>query len=210
MKSINIAVFEDHPLVQNSLKGLLSEENGFQLKFIASNKSDLFELLNETPQLDILVADYLANDVSGMEVYEFVIRNYPQVKVVALTSLSSPILIENLIRLGVKGYINKNQEVEELLQALKVVAEDKLYLPPEFDSIYKKLKSFHTKPAVLTPRELEVVNYIAREFTTNDIAEFLNITVNSVETHRKNIFLKLHVKNVAGMIREAMQLGLIS
>jgi DNA-binding NarL/FixJ family response regulator len=209
MESINIAVFEDHPIVQGSLSQLLNKDNGFNLQFIATKKSDLYELLNTQKGLEILIVDFLANDVSGTEVYEFVIKHYPAIKLIAFTSLSSPVLVENLMRAGVKGYVNKNQEIEDLLEAIKTVTKNRLYLPSEFDFLHQRLKKEALGNMVLSSREIDVIKLIALEFTTAEIAVRLNISVNSVETHRKNIFAKLNVKNVAGMIREAIHMGLV-
>lgn len=209
MESINIAVFEDHPIVQGSLSQLLNKDNGFSLQFIATKKSDLYELLNTQKGLEVLIVDFLANDVSGTEVYEFVLKNYPAIKLIAFTSLSSPILVENLMRAGVKGYVNKNQETTELLEAINTVMKNRLYLPSEFDFLHQRLKKEALGNMALSTREIDVIKLIALEFTTAEISVRLNISVNSVETHRKNIFAKLNVKNVAGMIREAIHMGIV-
>jgi DNA-binding NarL/FixJ family response regulator len=137
--------------------------------------------------------------------YEHVQKNFPDVKMISFTSLSSPILVENLLATGVKGYVNKNQDIEDLILAIEHVYDGNLYLPDDYRFLIKK---FHVlKKNSLTPREIEIVQLISKEYTTSDIASQYGISINTVENHRKNIFAKMNVRNVAGLVREASKLG---
>lgn len=202
---IQVAVFEDHPIVLRSLTSLLSNEPHIDLKFGVATKKALYEHLLNFSNLDILILDFLAVDVTGMELYEYVHKNFQKIKVISFTSLSSPILIENLLANGVKGYVNKNQDIEDLLIAIDDVYHNKIYLPEDYSFLSKKVKTFEKN--TLTAREIEIVRLISNEYTTVDIASQFGISVNTVENHRKNIFQKLDVKNVAGLVREAFKLG---
>jgi DNA-binding NarL/FixJ family response regulator len=114
-------------------------------------------------------------------------------------------LVENLLAMGVKGYVNKNQDIEELLEAIKKVWNGDVYLPDDYSFLAKQNR---TGVAIaLTTKELTIMQLIIREFTTVDIAKELQLSVNTIENHRKNIFNKLDVSNVAGMVREASKLG---
>jgi DNA-binding NarL/FixJ family response regulator len=202
---IQVAVFEDHPIVLRSLASMFNDATNIDFKFGATTKVELYKSLVDFPKLDILILDFLAADVKGMELYEHVQKNFPKLKIISFTSLSSPILIENLLATGVKGYVNKNQDSEDLLQAIYEVYEGNIYLPEDYKFLSKKINSL--KKNTLTEREIEIVQLISKEFTTNDIALQFGISVNTVENHRKNIFAKLNVKNVAGLVREAANLG---
>ena len=140
--------------------------------------------------------------------YEYVCKNYPGLKVLAFTTLSSPVLVENLISMGVKGYVNKSQPESDLIAAIKTVAAGHFYLPPDYDFLLKNPGALDS--ITLSEREIQILQLVAREFTTNDVAQQLGISVNTVENHRKRIFTKLQVKNVAGMVREAVKLGYIN
>lgn len=205
---INIAFFEDHPIVQNSLKTIFGNHSEMNLLFFASNKNELYEKIRQYDNLDIIIVDLVANEVSGLEVYEYLVKNYPLVKIISFTSMSSPVLVENLLSIGVRGYVNKNQDTEDLLEAIQTVSNGDIYLP--FDYLFLSSKYQINKQIALSDREVEIMQLIIREFSTTDIAQHLKLSISTIETHRKSIFTKLNVKNVAGMVREAAKLGFIS
>ncbi len=201
---IRIALFEDHPIVLKSLIACVKEQANFDLIFTSISKTDFFDKL-KVHTVDVAVVDVLANDVTGLEVYEYIHKKFPFIKIISFTSLSSPILVENLLGLGVKGYVNKNQEIEDLVSAINTVANNGIYLPTDYQFLSSKYHQLKTSN--LTEREIQIIQLISREYTTNDIALQLTLSVNTIENHRKKIFEKLEVKNVAGMVREASKLG---
>jgi DNA-binding NarL/FixJ family response regulator len=205
---INIAFFEDHPIVQNSLISLFTNQPDLNLVFFASTKSDLYDTIQKHPNLNIIIIDLLANDVQGLEVYEYLNKNYPEINIISFTSLSSPILVENLLSAGAKGYVNKNQDIEDLVEAIRKVSKGEIYLPDDYLFLTKKYTA--NTSIALTERETEIMQLIIMEFTTADIARQLQLSTNTVENHRKSIFYKFNVKNVAGMVREAFKLGYVS
>lgn len=202
---IRIALFEDHPVVLKSLESYLSQQASFDLVFNAMTKAELYEKINQHGNIDVFVVDLLGANIRGLEIYDYLCSTYPDSKVISFTSISSSVLVENLLVLGVKGYVNKSQDVEDLVEAIQMVFEGKLYLPEDYWFLVKK--SIECPKGCLTEREIEIVNLIAMENTTNDISMQLGISVNTVENHRKAIFSKLEVKNVAGMMREVAKLG---
>jgi DNA-binding NarL/FixJ family response regulator len=205
---IKVALFEDHPVVLRSLVSFLSEQETIEVTFTAKTKFELHENLSINNEVDIFVVDLLGVDIKGLEIYEFLCKNYPDSKVISFTSLSSAVLVENLLAIGVRGYVNKNQDLEDLTTAIHDVYNGHTSLPSDYDFLIKK--NLQSKAHSLSNREIEIIQLIAKEFTTNDIAEQLDISVNTVENHRKSIFSKLDVKNVAGMIREVAKLGYLS
>jgi DNA-binding NarL/FixJ family response regulator len=205
---IHIAFFEDQPIVCGGLNSFFSNQEDLKVLFYAMNKQELYSKIQQHSGLDIIIVDLIANDVQGLEVYEYLQKNHPSLKTIAFTSLSSPILVENLLAMGVKGYVNKNQDIEELLEAIKKVWNGDVYLPDDYSFLAKQDR---TGVAIaLTTKELTIMQLIIREFTTVDIAKELQLSVNTIENHRKNIFNKLDVSNVAGMVREASKLGHIN
>jgi len=205
---IHIAFFEDQPIVCTGLNSFFSNQKDVEVLFYATNKSDLYLKIEKHSGLDLIIVDLIANDVEGLEVYKYLQKNHPALSVIAFTSLSSPILVENLLAMGVKGYVNKNQDIEELLEAIRLVWEGGIYLPDDYSFLAKENR---TGTAItLTAKELTIMQFIIKEFTTADIAKELKLSVNTIENHRKNIFNKLDVSNVAGMVREASKLGHVS
>ena len=204
---IKIGIFEDHPSVLNSILQLIKLQPDLKLLFAAKTKNELYDEIRKHNNTEIMIVDMLSNDVYGMEVYEYLNINYSSAKVIAFTTLSSPVLVENFLGLGVKGYVNKNQESEDLITAIKTVNAGQIYLPTDYDFLSKNYTPNTVN--ILSEREVQIIQLISREFTTQDIAEQLAIAINTVENHRKKIFAKLNVKNVAGMMREATKLGYI-
>jgi DNA-binding NarL/FixJ family response regulator len=205
---IKLAFFEDQPLVLEKLVTIFSDVSKYDILFAEKNKKDLITALKNAKEIpDIILVDLLSEDVTGTEIYEFIIDKYPQINVIALTSISSPLLVESLLSIGVKGYINKNQEVEDIVFAVDQVANGTIYLPEDYLFLLKKE---HLNNSNFTKREIEIIGYITKEYTTVDIAIELKISAGTIENHRKAIFKKLNVKNVAGMVREAIKLGLVN
>ena len=205
---INIAFFEDHPIVIKSLETIFNTDLRFSIKFMVSTKNDLFETLNLNNDVDVLVLDLLAVDVQGTELFDFVLKMHPKIKIIAFTSISSATLVENLLGIGVKGYVNKKEPIEHLSEAIIKVHNDKISLPDDY--AFLRRVTIEPKQVLLSKREIEVLNLIVNGFTTNEIALKLSITVSTIESHRAKISTKLNVKNLAGMIREAAKLGYIS
>lgn len=205
---INIAFFEDHPIVSKSLEMLFNQHSEMNLLFTASKKNELEINLAKYTSLDVIIIDVLAIDVQGLEVFEMIKLKYPNIKQIAFTTLTSPILIENLLSVGVLGYVNKNQEIEDLIESIHLVYDNKIYLPNDYHFLIKRTENSGT--ISLTEREIEIMQLIIREFTTADIATELRLSVNTIENHRKSIFQKFNVKNVAGMVREASKLGFVN
>lgn len=201
-----LGIFDDHPLTSKGIAHFLTSETDVSILFIKSNKQDLLQQL-ETELPDVLMLDVLAPDVRGLELFETVLKKYPQLKVIAYTSLSGSILVENLLSLGVKAYVNKKQRPQDVMMAMNEVLNGQIYLPDDYSFLNKKApESYNT----LSEREVEVLLLIAKEYTSSKIAEELNLSVNTIESHRKNIFKKLQVKNVAGMVMEAARLGYLT
>lgn len=205
---IRVAFFEDHPIVVKSLTSVIEEQANMELVFSSSTKHDLYETLAVHSTIDVIILDLLAADVNGLEVFDYVTKNYPSIKIISFTTLSSPILVENILTIGAKGYVNKNQDLDDLIEAINTIYSGLIYLPDDYSFLIKMEQS--SKKNTLTEREIEIVQLISREFTTSDIAQQLLISINTIENHRKNIFTKLNVKNVAGMVREAASLGYLN
>lgn len=205
---IKIALFEDHPIVLRSLTSFFEEQAQLEVVFTAKLKAELYEKVREHSDIDIFIIDLLGIDVRGLEIYEYLQAHFPSSNIISFTSIASAVLVENLLNIGVKGYVNKNQDIEDLLVAVETVYRGDIYLPEDYSFLVKKVST--QEKNTLTVREIEIVNLIALELTTNEIARRLEISVNTVENHRKSIFKKLGVKNVAGMIREVGKLGYLS
>ena len=204
MTPITIAIFDDHPAMLAAIESEILKNTDYNIIFKASTKADLINQLKvKVPH--VLLLDIIADEVLGFELFMYVLSTHPNCKIIAYTSLSSPHLVENLLSIGVQGFVNKKQQTSILIEAINCVVQGKIFVTPE----YHFLTSDYTKSTSsgLTGREIEIVNHIGNELTSQQIADQLCLSVNTIESHRKRIFQKLNVKNVAGMIMEAARLG---
>ena len=204
---INLGIFDDHPFFIKGLVDFLSTHDFISIVFTASTKTDLEQELQKTTP-DILIMDLLAPDVTGLELYFGAIKTNPSSKIIAYTSLKSDILIESLLDIGVKGYVNKNQPPEDLLEAIKEVYYDLVSVPESYRDLIPETTK--TVKAIFTNRELDILALIAKGETSDHIAQKLGVSLRTIENIKVNLFKKLHVKNAAELIVAATRLGYVS
>jgi len=169
-------------------------------------------LLEITPQ--VLLLDINLPDGNGILLCKQLKETYKDLKIIALSNYEDISFIKQIIKNGANGYLLKNTNKNELIEAIKAVSINQLFLPEKLqrvllnDSLGKPTNSSFFIPT-LTRREKEVLILIVKENTTEEIAEQLFITSKTVEAHRSNLIQKLGVKNVAGLVRVAIEKGLI-
>jgi DNA-binding NarL/FixJ family response regulator len=206
MEKIILGIFDDHPFFIKGLRDFLEQQDFISIGFTASTKDDLEkELNNKLP--DILIMDVLAPDVTGLELYFNARKKHDTLKIIAYTSLRSEILIDSLLSMGVKGYVNKNQQPEDLLETIKDVHYDLISIPDEYRDLIPD--ETHTK-AIFTPRELQIMKFIGTGQTSDLIAKDLGVSLRTIENIKVNLFKKLDVKNAAELILIATRLGYLS
>ena len=208
---IKVAVLDDHNMVLKGIESMLDDvENICVTKTYALGKQLLGEIDTEVP--DVLLLDINLPDVNGIDICKTLIKKYPHLAILALSNYSETGFIKNMLRNGAKGYLLKNTGKPELITAIETVYAGKQYLPLSIkdillnDSIGNSNASFIPK---LTRREKEVITLIVKEHTTQEISELLFISPKTVESHRNNLTQKLGVRNTAGLVRVALEKGLI-
>jgi DNA-binding NarL/FixJ family response regulator len=203
---IILGIFDDHPFFITGLRDFLEQHDFISIAFTASTKQDLEkELSNKLP--DILIMDVLAPDVTGLELYVNTRKSYDSLKIISYTSLRSKVLIDSLLSIGVKGYVNKNQLPGDLLEAIKDVHYDLVSVPEEYKDLIPE--TTHVKP-IFTQRESQIMTRIANGQTSEAIAKELLVSLRTIENIKLNLFKKLGVKNAAELILTASRLGYIS
>lgn len=158
---------------------------------------------------DVIVMDIHLPKLDGMEATKEILGQYPDMKILALTSYDDGANLESMLKAGARGYVLKEGPIEELVLAIKLLASGSSYFAKE---IATKLSSLFSKPLVdengpqalitqLTTREIEVLKCIVAEMTNKEIAQQLFISQRTVESHRSSLLQKLKVKNTAGLIK---------
>ena len=205
MNKIKVGIVDDHQVIAQGISSEIIKGGDFEVLFIVSEKTKVVDaLLTQLP--DVLIMDVVMPGSISIETFKEVLTIHPHLKIIAYTTLNSPMIIELLLRTGVKGYVSKNQPLNELLEALSDVYYERTYLPEDYKFILKKIKN-QGGPEELSKREIEILVLISEQKKTPEIAALLQISVNTVETHRKHLFDKLEVSNLAGLIKAGFDLG---
>lgn len=205
---IKIVITDDHPMVATGIQNMLRPYENIEIKGIFSTgKALLDHLQKERP--DVLLLDIQLPDQSGEELAPIINTLYPDVHILALTSLNTPFHVRSMLEKGCLGYLTKNTDHRTLVHAIEKVYKGEQYLEP---SLKEDLLYSLTKPQrqiKLTRREKEILQLIAAELTTPQIAEQLFLSPKTVDNHRLNLMQKFGVKNSVGLIRTAMRIGLV-
>ena len=197
---IKIALVDDHQMFLDGMISVLSNEKEFEIVFVENNpRVALLKIRANIP--DILISDISMPEMNGLEFIKIVKQDFPDVKILVLSMFESLQSVQDI-----DGYLLKETSKEELINTIiDIVQNDKKHFGSE--QIIKN--TFDFKRSILTDREKEVIQLIANEYTTDQIAEKLSTSKSTIETHRKNIFYKLQVKNIAGLIKKAIYLGVV-
>lgn len=205
--AIKIFIVDDHYMVIEGIHSLLQNESNIEWMGHATNaESCLAFLMNHTPE--VILMDINLPDKSGIDLCKEVKEKYPAIFILGLSTFNQQSFIEKMMGSGASGYILKNATQEELMEGIETVIKGKQYL--SFDAAMALRKpDTDNKTPIITRREKEVLELIADGMTNNEIAQKLFISSTTVDTHRKNLLAKFEAKNIASLIKSAMQMHII-
>lgn len=215
---VRIYIVDDHKLFVQGVISLLSDETDLEITGYSLSALDFLAGV-EKLDVDVYLMDINMPDITGIELTRKLKDIKPEARVLALTMYDDFEYVENMIKSGADGYILKTASLEELSLAIKTVARGVKFFGNEIQEIvFNKIggKGSANNPtstsddqANLTKREIEIISLIAKEYTTQEIAEKLFISTRTVETHRKNILSKTRVKSIIGLLKFAEQRGIL-
>lgn len=209
---LTIAITDDHLLVINGLKSMLKQMPEIELLFACINGNALLQEL-ETAQPDVLLLDIQLPDIPGTELCRRITRQYPAVKVIALTSHDDAHYVRQILRNGASGYLLKNTDLPTLHKAILTVQEGGRFVDEQIQKnlVHEAItgQRLSNNDIPLTKREKEILALIAEELSSQEIANKLFISLRTAENHRFNITKKLNAKNTAALVKEAIKRGLI-
>jgi len=218
MKSIKILIADDHEVVRDGLKNILLSMGGVVISGEASNGEEAVKFYSSLKP-DLVIMDISMPIMNGIDATRIIKENDPNARILVLTMHDNQEYLNQIIRSGAKGFVLKNTDKEELLDAVKAVASgenffskdiSKLIIDNYIRSAKDTEKTEGYKEVPLTKREIEILKHIAEGKSNQEIANHLYISYNTVDTHRKNIMHKLSIKNTAGLVRYAIEKGLIT
>ena len=195
---IKLAIVDDHQMFLDGICAVLSQQPGMQVLFAANAaRSALKQLKTDTP--DLVITDISMPDMNGIEFVKILRKEFPSIGILVVS------MFENLQNLeDADGFLLKETDNKELVLAIKTIAEGQKYFRKSQPSA-----GLDFNKSILSKREKEIITLIAEEFTSEEMAQKLFVSKHTIEAHRKNIFLKLQVKNIAGLIKKAIYLGVI-
>jgi len=209
---IKIAIVDDHPLVITGLRHILANAKGMEIIGSYVNGSELLKGIS-IEQPDVLLLDIQLPGQTGDELLELIRRNYQLIKILVLTNFDNVFYIKNMLKKGANGYVLKTTNEDILLEAIRAVFDGELYLEPVLrekvllDNLQAK-QAFATQP-VITRLEKEILKHVAADMTSQQIADILFLSKRTIDNYRLSLLMKLGVKNPAGLVKKAIQLGLI-
>ena len=213
--SIRIIIADDHTIVRHGLTKLLQQEKDVEIVAQAQNGHSTLELARELSP-DVIDMDVGMPDLNGIDATQQILRENPNIKVLALSMHSGRKFVVAMLKAGASGYLLKDCALEELTTALQTIMSGKVYLSPTITDIV--VDSYVRQPSepeqsafsVLSQREREVLQLMAEGNTTKQIALRLHISPKTVEGHRLRLMSKLNIDNVAQLTKYAIQEGLTS
>jgi len=213
MSHIRIILVEDHALVRAGMKALLQKIEGTE---VVADMGDGLEAVKyvQTDTPDLVLMDIAMPGLNGLDATARIVKESPTTRVILLSMHANEEYLRQALQVGASGYLLKGAELAELELALKTVARGERYLTPAVAKY--AIEAYRDKPegpsgplAKLSTRQREILQLIAEGHTTKDIAQRLNVSVKTVETHRSQLMDRLDIHDVPGLVRFAMRVGVI-
>jgi DNA-binding NarL/FixJ family response regulator len=213
MKPIRVLIADDHTLVRAGIRSLIQNMEGVRVIAEAGDGREALRLI-EIHRPDVVLIDIVMPGLNGLEVTARVSKEFPQVRVIILSMYVNEGYVGRALRAGAAGYIVKGADPGELEIAIRAIAQGEKYLSPGVSKYvltdYIRHIAGEVKPLeLLTPRQREVLQLIAEGYTTKKIARTLDISVKTVESHRKQLMERLDIHDIAGLVRYAIRVGLV-
>ncbi len=213
--NITVVIADDHEIYRDGLALMLSKYPNITLAGQAENGRELLKLVEEFKP-DIVMTDIKMPIMDGIEATKKIVRDNPDQKVIALSMFDEENLIVEMLESGAKGYLLKNADKQQILEAIEQVYEDHIFYCRTTTArlaamiVKSNFNPYKRKPVVLfSDRETEIIRLICQQCTAQEIGEKLFISKRTVEGHRIKILEKMNVKNAAGVVVYALKHGII-
>ncbi|MCI0627056.1 MAG: response regulator transcription factor [Acidobacteria bacterium] len=221
MTPIRLLLADDHNLVRAGIRSLLAGIKDVQVVAEARTGREALQLI-KAHQPDVVLMDIAMMELNGLEATAHVVREFAGVRVIILSMHSTEEYVLQALRAGAMGYLLKDAATSELELAVKSVARGETYLSPSVSKhvINEYARRVNGKTGKdetqlsryehLTPRQREVLQLIAEGHTTKEISQKLEVSVKTVDTHRSQLMKRMAIHDVAGLVRYAIRVGLVT
>ncbi|TSE06743.1 MULTISPECIES: response regulator transcription factor [Aquimarina] len=210
----NLIIADDHSMFLDGLLSIFNEHEKYTILFTAKNGENIIKYLDINPpkSVDLVISDLSMPSMDGITLNKLIKEKHPEVKTLIVSMHADVSKIGTLINDHVDGYIPKNAKKEELLTAIDTILNGSSFFSDTIKNIYQDFlfnsNKIKEKQVMLTPREKEVLKLIAKEHTSQEIADILMLSKYTIESYRKTLLGKLGVRNIAGLTRYAIESGL--
>ena len=215
-EKIYVHVADDHKILIEGIIAVINTDKDIEIKGYSLTGQEVIDWFNQKEnKADVLILDITMPVLDGFQVLKYFKKKKIDQKVIILSSYDDVKIVQEVLNLGCKGYISKNNAGEHIVNAIKAVAKGEQYFSNDIQSILLKSISGQMVPQgdmpddfllkSLTERELDVLKLITKEYSTIEMADLLNLSTNTVETYRKSLLKKLNVKNAVGLAMYAVK-----
>jgi DNA-binding NarL/FixJ family response regulator len=214
MNRIRLLIVDDHSLVRDGIRAILEKVEELEVVAEASDGLEAIEMIRQhNPNLVLM--DIGMTGLNGLDATARITKEFPDVKVIMLSMHVNEEYVLQALRAGASGYLLKDARKNELAMAVKLVAAGGTYLSPQvsrhvIDNYVRSVDSEVSPLEILAPRQREILKLIAEGRSNKEMAQLLNISVKTVDTHRTQLMQRLDIHDVAGLVRFAIKVGLVS
>lgn len=216
---MNIAIVDDHQLFRKSLALLVNSFDGISVAYQAENGKEFLEKLQTNP-IDLVLLDIQMPEMDGFETCKILREKYPNLYIIIISQLTTKESVHKVMELGAHGFFTKNSNPEQLEETIKSVRDKGYYFGNELGSILREAllweknanqstTEFMEPEINFTAREIDIIKLAAKEMSSKEIADELNIAQRTVETHRRHLIDKTDSKNIIGVVIYALKYNLI-
>ncbi|WP_343693978.1 response regulator transcription factor [Chitinophaga sp.] len=216
MYDIRLVIADDHEIFRDGLALMLSRQPNINLVGQAGDGRELLDLL-ATTEVDVVMTDLKMPLMDGITATRTLLQRYPHIRIIALSMFDEEELIVEMLEAGAKGYLLKNADKQEIIEAITSVFDDKIFYCRQTSSklaamiVKSRFNPYRdTQPITFTDREKEIIRLICLQYTAQQIGEKIFLSKRTVEGHRTRILEKMNVKNTAGVVVFALKNNLIS
>lgn len=200
----HIVIADDHNLIREGFEHCIVDAYQDMKIWKAKDKEELLDIL-ASEKIEVLFQDIIFGDHDARTFVSALKEDFPTLKIVIISTLTDIVSINTLLKQGIDGYISKADDSQELIHALATIAAGEVYLSPDIKNTLCKANP--QKNIFITKREETVLSLIVKGCTTKEIAEQLNISIKTIETHRANLFARFGAKNVVELVKKAIYEG---
>jgi two-component system, NarL family, response regulator NreC len=207
--TVRVLLADDHEMVREALAALLAKD-GFVIAGQAADGREAVRMAAAQPP-DVVVLDLIMPEMNGLDAARGILRHDPAMKIILATQYADRAYVLEALAVGVRGYVLKSQAPLDLLQAVREVARGATYISPRVSEMVVEAIRTGAKAGaeLLTLREREVLQLIAEGKTNKEVAQTLDLSLKTVDSHRTRLMDKLGVRGTAGLVRYAVRRGLI-